>query len=121
MNPIGLWRSGLMRTPLVLGWSAFRRLKRYTKIKRKLHSRHARNRHWYLLDLAVDPAHQGQGLAGTLLESALRRADSESIDCYLETVNPKNVGFFEKYGFALRQQVKILNGPDIWAMLRPAK
>lgn len=55
---------------------------------------------WYLSIVAVDPAAQGQGFGRKLLEPTIADADGVSAMCYLETFNPRNVGFYERLGFA---------------------
>jgi ribosomal protein S18 acetylase RimI-like enzyme len=55
---------------------------------------------WYLSIFAVDPAAQGQGLGRKLLEPTVAEADGVSAMCYLETFSPRNVGFYERLGFA---------------------
>jgi ribosomal protein S18 acetylase RimI-like enzyme len=75
--------------------------------------------HWYLWVLAVDPECRGQGIGGKLLEPGLAQADQNGLPCYLETMNPKNVAFYEKRRFEV---VKILDLLDqkvqSWMMVR---
>lgn len=76
---------------------------------------------WYLWLLGVDPAFQGQGLAGQLMRPMLARADADERSCYLETAAEANVGFYQKLGFVVvSEDVVPDHGLRFWAMLRRA-
>jgi GNAT superfamily N-acetyltransferase len=78
--------------------------------------------HWYLLILGVDPPRQGQGLGGTLIEPILRRADAERRACYLETMKPRNVTFYQKHGFEVVVEDDTADGGlHFWTMRRNPK
>ncbi len=47
----------------------------------------------------MKPARQGFGIGGMLIQPVLALADIDRLPCYLETMNEKNVLFYEKYGF----------------------
>lgn len=47
----------------------------------------------------VNPDYQGQGIASTLIKKALENADKNGFKVGLETQNPDNVAFYEKFGF----------------------
>ncbi|MCF7832119.1 MAG: GNAT family N-acetyltransferase [Candidatus Marinimicrobia bacterium] len=87
-----------------------------------LHQKYVKEPHWYLESIAVDPKEQGKGFAGKLLRPALDYFDKYGFPCYLETHNPKNVTFYEKYGFNVMEIGKLpgTNKPH-WAMLRQAQ
>jgi GNAT superfamily N-acetyltransferase len=75
--------------------------------------------HWYLLLLGVDPSRQGQGIGGSLIEPILRRADSEGRHCYLETMKPRNVTFYQKHGFDVVIEGDTADGGlHFWTMRR---
>ncbi|SIR87321.1 Acetyltransferase (GNAT) family protein [Janthinobacterium sp. TND4EL3] len=54
---------------------------------------------WYLSILGVHPDARGQGLAHTLLERTLQRADHLNKSTYLETFNPLSLAFYRRLGF----------------------
>lgn len=76
--------------------------------------------HWYLQEVAVDPAAQGCGIGTKLLEPVLARADREARPCYLETMTEKNVAWYRRLGFeTLEEGVSVgRGGPSNWTMLR---
>lgn len=85
----------------------------------ELHTRHASQPHWYLSQLGVDPAFQGQGYGQRVLNPTLEHIDQEGKDVYLETHNPKAIPFYEKLAFKVCEEVTLPGGgPPMWAMLR---
>jgi GNAT superfamily N-acetyltransferase len=81
---------------------------------------HPRFAHWYLPWLGVDPALQGQGLGGRLLEHCLETVDDDHLPAYIETPNPRTVAFYERYGFAVTGHAQAGACPPMTLMLRPA-
>lgn len=81
---------------------------------------HPLDPHYYLLFLGVHPDFQGRGFARTLLDElhALSDAHPLSTGVYLETANPKNVGFYGHFGYHIKTQVKI-NDVKTFIMFRP--
>jgi ribosomal protein S18 acetylase RimI-like enzyme len=81
--------------------------------------RYAPQPHWYLSQLGVEPAIQGQGYGRRILTPTLERIDREAKAVYLETLNPKAILFYENLGFKVREEVILPGGgPPMWAMLR---
>lgn len=75
--------------------------------------------HWYLLALGVDPAQQGRGLGGRLIEPVLAKADAAGLTCYLETLKRSNLAFYEKHGFQIVHNGRVRGGDmPFWAMRR---
>jgi ribosomal protein S18 acetylase RimI-like enzyme len=105
MTPSRLRQSGLDKAPDVLGKGAWQRFNTVMDYIGKFHHRDVQPRHWYLPLIGIDPAHQGQGLGSMLLAPMLKRADAEDLPCYLETVEPKNVPFYERHGFVIQTEV----------------
>jgi ribosomal protein S18 acetylase RimI-like enzyme len=70
--------------------------------------------------MGVEPAAQRQGLGGRLLEPVLRIADCNRVDCYLETADPRNVGYYARHGSVVENEALQLvpNGPAQIAMRR---
>jgi ribosomal protein S18 acetylase RimI-like enzyme len=83
-----------------------------------IHERLMPEPHWYLMILGVDPPHQGQGIGGLLMAPILARADAGGMRCYLETAKERNVAFYRKHGFEVREEADIAQGPHVWMMAR---
>ncbi len=81
--------------------------------------RHAPGPHWYLIQIAVDPAHQGQGHAGALLRPVLAHLQRVGLPCYLETHQRRNVPLYEHFGFRVVEEL-LLPGSAVrqWCMLK---
>jgi GNAT superfamily N-acetyltransferase len=119
LTPWRMLRAGMFAVPLRLSWRVLGRLARIESIVASLHQQHAPSAHWYLSQLGVEPAHQGQGIGGALLRPMLSRLDAQGLACYLETMDPANVPFYQHQGFTVAAQVNVPEGgPSIWAMLR---
>jgi GNAT superfamily N-acetyltransferase len=77
--------------------------------------------HQYLALLATDPAAQGRGLAGALLQPVLARCDERGIPAYLETQKEANVAFYARHGFEQTGQIALKDCPKVWLLTRPPK
>lgn len=55
---------------------------------------------WYLSIIGVTPSAQGRGIGRRLIEPTLADADAADVDCYLETFDGRNTGFYQRLGFA---------------------
>ena len=108
-------RAGMLSVPLRFGPAAFRRLLAYDTLGRALHREHAPMPHWYLSAIGVEPERQGQGVAATLMQPILQRADAAGLPCYLETHQEANVRIYQKH-FDLCTVTCL--PASIWAMLR---
>jgi ribosomal protein S18 acetylase RimI-like enzyme len=76
-------------------------------------------KHMFLQTIGVDPGHRGKGFARKLIIPMFVRLDEEKLPCYLETLDGKNVGLYEHFGFRLLDESAI-PGTELtsWAMLR---
>jgi GNAT superfamily N-acetyltransferase len=79
---------------------------------------HPSEPHWYLAVLGTEPAHQGKGIGSALLQPILDRCDAELVPAYLESSKKENIPFYERHGFALRDEVTFPGGPTVWPMWR---
>jgi ribosomal protein S18 acetylase RimI-like enzyme len=82
---------------------------------------HPTEPHWYLVVLGVRPSHQGHGYGSRLVAAGLHRADRDGTSSYLETSDPANVEFYQRFGFTVVEQALSLvpGGPAHIAMRRP--
>jgi ribosomal protein S18 acetylase RimI-like enzyme len=118
----GFWRdvrSGMLAVPFRLGLAGFRRLLPYGEAGKRLHHEHAPMPHWHLSVIAVDPEHQGRGIASRLMQPMLDRADAERLHCYLDTHQDRNVRLYERHGFEVAERFEPPGHPlPVYAMLR---
>ena len=119
MSVVRLMLAGMILSPLKRGVASFGRLMSAINYTEHLHKRDVPPEHWYLLVLGVDPAQQGQGLGGTLIQPVLARADGEGFPCYLESANAKNLPFYKRHGFEVLVEDSFpKGGPPFWTMKR---
>ncbi|HEX7032572.1 MAG TPA: GNAT family N-acetyltransferase [Nitrososphaera sp.] len=88
------------------------------EIFEKMASYHPNEPHWYLPLLGVDPFQHGKGLGSALMQHALKQCDRDGKPAYLESSNPKNIPFYERYGFERLGMIQVGSSPRIFPMLR---
>ena len=111
--------AGLDKLPELLGVEAATRFFAALEAIEPYHKTDVPDEHWYVLVVGVEPAAQGQGLGRALLAPILEQADREGIPCYLETAQPRNVGFYQHLGFrVLRDIVAPESGLRLWTFRR---
>ena len=95
-------------------------ISRYFGVMQEWEPKHPPEDHWYLMTLGVEPERQGQGLGGRLISSVLQRAEAEGTTVYLETNKARNVTFYQKHGFRVREHFNCHGGrgPETWTMIR---
>ncbi len=115
-------RCGFLPVPLVMGLSNYKKSDDCEKFVADTQERLLAGRdHYYLWGLVADPKAQKKGLGTALLKLLLDKADAEDKPVYLETHEPKNVAYYERFGFNLIHTATIpAHGLDIWCMLREA-
>jgi GNAT superfamily N-acetyltransferase len=115
----GLVRSGMIWAPLIIGLSEFGRFANLSGHIEHLEKRDMPEPHRHLMILGVNPARQGQGVGSALIQPGLDKADAEGVACYLETLNERNLPFYEKHGFKVVVHDHIpKGGPEFWTMRR---
>ena len=112
-----------LRKQLVLGWGLFRaigasRLPRTAAAVTEFEKARPKQPHWYLTILGTDPSLQGRGIGGALIDPILRRCDETRVAAYLESSNPANVSYYERFGFEVTGQIDYEAGPTVPLMLR---
>jgi ribosomal protein S18 acetylase RimI-like enzyme len=81
---------------------------------------HPRFPHWYLPWFGVDADVQGAGRGSHLMTDCLRAVDRTDLPAYLETPNPRTIGFYERHGFRVTGATETEQCPPITFMLRQA-
>ena len=75
---------------------------------------------WYLSIIGITTTMQGKGLGQQLIEPVLQQADKAGVDTYLETFVPRNIRFYQRYGY---RTAAILHEPvmaaDYHLLIRP--
>jgi ribosomal protein S18 acetylase RimI-like enzyme len=97
------------------GWRVARR---WAEVFQALDALHPLDPHWYLGSLGVDPDHQKRGVGTALLRHWLARVAADGSGAYLETDLRGNVGFYEREGFTVERETRVL-GVRVWCMRHP--
>lgn len=66
----------------------------------------------------VEPLQQSRGLGATVLWPILQRCDRERLPAYLESTNPRNIPFYERFGFRQVGIIRSGTSPEIVPMVR---
>jgi GNAT superfamily N-acetyltransferase len=112
-------QAGLAGVAELMGEEAMGRFMTFVEHMDELHKQAVPPEHWYLLVLGVDPPRQGQGVGGALIQPIVGRADKAGLPCYLETMKPRNVTFYQKHGFEVVVEDDIAGGGlHFWTMRR---
>ena len=77
--------------------------------------------HWNLETLGIRQEAQRRGIGSRLMAPGLARADHAGLACYLTTARQENLGFYERFGFAVADGALPLvpGAPTHWGMRRP--
>jgi len=69
---------------------------------------------YHLLVIGTDPTFQSKGAGSETIQVGLDRADELQVDCYLESSNLRNIGFYRRHGFKIvgfyRAEIRGTNG-----------
>ncbi len=82
---------------------------------------HPQEPHWYLPLIGTDPAQRGNGYGADLMAHAIWRCDESRLPAYLESSNPSNVPFYERFGFHVMGEIQQGSSPQLIPMLRTAR
>ncbi len=120
--PAGAWHQSLRETlellPATLAGRAVHRLPFVLPGLARVEARHPREPHAYLAVLGTDPPAQGRGVGSALLQATLRTCDEDGVPAYLESSKERNVAYYARHGFRLREEVAMPRGPRVWLMWR---
>lgn len=121
-SPPGLWRESRpeelrMLPGMLLAFG--RRIPLIKKTLRFIANHHPDEPHWYLGVIGSDPKVRGTGFGHVLMESGLERCDAEHASAYLESTNPANVPYYQRFGFEATGELALPEGgPVITTMWR---
>jgi ribosomal protein S18 acetylase RimI-like enzyme len=120
LSPRQALLAGFATLPFRVGLPTMNRLLSLAKSKQTQRTKILAGR-YYLLDmLGVDPRLQSHGYGRFLIEQKLNDIDSEGLQCYLETSDEHNVGYYSRFGFELIHQYAIESLP-VHCLLRTAR
>jgi ribosomal protein S18 acetylase RimI-like enzyme len=108
----------ILTLPHLIGYSGLGRVRRMMAFIKACDDHRPRVPHQYLDVIGVDPSKQGQGYASALLHYTLSRLDEQGIPAYLESSNPRNNPLYQRNGFKITEEVRLLDGPSLWCMWR---
>lgn len=83
-----------------------------------MRANHPEEPHWYLAVIGSDPLCRGGGFGSALMRSRLDRCDAECAPAYLESSNPDNIAYYQRFGFDLMGEFRAPGGPPMWPMWR---
>ncbi|MFH8366125.1 GNAT family N-acetyltransferase [Streptomyces sp. NPDC018031] len=123
-DPPGLWKQPigqqLLSLPAFLRASG-RASARADKMVSAMEKIHPTKPHWYLAIVGTDPdpRFRGKGHGTALLRSRLNRCDQLGLPAYLESSDPENVPYYERFGFTVVDMIPAPpSAPRIPAMWR---
>jgi ribosomal protein S18 acetylase RimI-like enzyme len=101
-------------------------LRRGLEVTELMKEAHPEEPHWYLAVIGSDPTVRGKGFGQALMRSRLDRCDAEHAPAYLESSNPDNVPYYERFGFEPTGEIKLpsrdgVAGASLVPMWRPPR
>ena len=114
-SALTLVRSGLWAAPFRLGIAAYWRRRSLGPLLAALGPPEP---HWYLNVIGVDPTQQRTGAGTALLRRMLPRIDGDGLAAFLDTSEPNNLGYYERFGFQVTVELKLPNGIPLWGLTR---
>jgi ribosomal protein S18 acetylase RimI-like enzyme len=91
----------------LLWGQGFRVARRWGEVARELARHHPQGPLWYLATLGVEPALWGRGAGQALLRDFVAQVDADGSGAYLETDRRELVGFYERAGFRVEQEIEV--------------
>lgn len=82
---------------------------------------HPDEAHWYLPAMGADPTCQRKGYGSAVMAESLRRCDEGHVAAYLESTNPANIPFYQRFGFDVIGDIQSGSSPSISRMFRAAR
>jgi ribosomal protein S18 acetylase RimI-like enzyme len=108
----------LLKSVLANGWYD---VKSWLKWLDETDRAHPTTPHYYLEYIGVEPGCQGMGYGSILMEHLSAKADQEGVGCYLENANPSNNLFYQRFGYEIMGEKKIIGFPAWFLWREPRK
>jgi ribosomal protein S18 acetylase RimI-like enzyme len=101
-------------------------LRRGLEVTELMKEAHPEEPHWYLAVIGSDPSVRSKGFGQALMRSRLDRCDAEHAPAYLESSNPDNVPYYQRFGFEATGEIKLpsrdgVAGASLVPMWRPPR
>lgn len=94
-----------------------RGLGRFVRWSLRMSRHHPTTSHCYLETLGVEQTLHGRGLGSIMLQKIVSQLDVAQTDCVLETANDRNIILYQRFGFEVVSEERIL-GAHVRFMLR---
>ena len=105
-----------------MGIKMIKRMTSFEKFAMSIKNKYACHGCWYLYAFVTMPEFRGKGYGKKILIPMFNYLDEHNQDCYLETLLPVNVEIYKKFGFELKEEIKVPNTDlTLYAMHRTAK
>ena len=108
-------RSGMWAAPFRMGVPAWRRRRLLGPLLAALAPPQPC---WHLGSIGVDPMLQRSGAGTALISHMLPRIDADGLPAFLDTSQPDNLGYYERFGFRVTAESALPNGIPLWGMTR---
>jgi GNAT superfamily N-acetyltransferase len=115
---ISFWRRLRMMPALMRSGGGFGASRRAMKFRGTWAKKDPKEPHWHLDPLGVTPKLQGKGVGSQMMEFYCKQIDLTGLAAYHETDRPENVTFYQKFGFEVIGEERILDF-DNWYLWRP--
>jgi ribosomal protein S18 acetylase RimI-like enzyme len=112
-----LIKAGLISTIYNLNIKLFIKFKILGDAKKVNRDKLLDNEYYFLDLIGIAPSYEKQGYARLLLDSMIRKIDKESMSCFLETSNIRNIDYYTRFGFSLLSNYKY-HGLESFCMIR---
>jgi len=103
-----------VRAPFTMGPGWMKRMSQMMRDADKRRAEEVTGAAWELNTLGVHPDANGRGIGGALLRSVLNRVDAAGQTVYVQTHNPENIPFYERYGFTLIRSAPTFPGGNVF-------
>lgn len=93
----------------------------FVRLGTALEHAHPSEAAWYLQALGIHPRRQRHGIGRRLVTEGIALAEEDGAPCYLQTSDPANIAYYERFGFRVTQPAirTYPGGPTYTGLTRP--
>src|SRR5688500_17856281 len=88
------------------------------KIFERMAEKHPHEPHHYLFLLGTRPDWQSRGIGSALMRPVLELCDRDAMPAYLEATSEGNMRLYLRHGFEVTGEIRLTDGPSMWARWR---